>query len=84
MASQTTGNLHLVIPDATDRPKTFRSGYNANMQAIDEAISESLQECAFTVEVDGDDFKLYWHGTTATCPYTIALEGEDYVLYFNY
>ena len=61
-----------------------RSPSNHIMQAIDEAISESLQECAFTVEVDGDEFNLYWHGTTATCPYTVSLDGEDYKLYFNY
>ena len=84
MATQTTGNLGLVIPESTDRPKNFRAGYNANMQAIDEAISESIQECAFSTEVDGTEFKLYWHGTTATCPYTVALDGTDYKLYYNY
>lgn len=39
MATQTTGVLGLTKPEATDRPKTFRPGYNANMDAIDRAIS---------------------------------------------
>lgn len=39
MATQTTGVLGLTKPEATDKPKTFRPGYNSNMDKIDEAIS---------------------------------------------
>lgn len=84
MATQTTGNLHLTLPEATDSPKTFRSGYNANMQAIDDAVSGAIQESAFTTEVDGTDFKLYWHGSAETCPYSVTGDGTDFKLYFNY
>lgn len=47
-------------------------------------ISRIIQESAFEVRLEDDDFILFWAGAEGTCPYSVQLDGEDYVLYFVY
>lgn len=52
-----------------------------DLQADLDAI---VQYSAFTVEVEGDAFVLFWHGAEDECPFTTELVGADYVLNFTY
>lgn len=48
-------------------------------------LQDVIAECAFSVVLDDEDYKLYWAGSTSgSCPYSITLDGADYKLYFNY
>ena len=49
-----------------------------------EDIESIVQESAFRLVEEGNDFALYWYGATGECPYSIELDGTDYVLMFNY
>lgn len=47
-------------------------------------LDSIIQYSAFTVELDGDEFVLFWHGVEDECPFTTELVGTDYALNFTY
>ena len=47
-------------------------------------LDSIIQYSAFTVELEGDEFVLYWHGVEDECPFTTELVGADYMLVFTY
>lgn len=47
-------------------------------------LDSIIQYSAFTVELEGDEFVLYWHGVEDECPFTTELVGSDYMLVFTY
>lgn len=47
-------------------------------------LDSIIQYSAFTVEPDGDEFVLFWHGVEDECPFTTELVGTDYALNFTY
>ena len=48
------------------------------------SLDSIIQYSAFTVELDGDEFVLFWHGVEDECPFTTELVGTDYALNFTY
>ena len=47
-------------------------------------LDSIIQYSVFTVELDGDEFVLFWHGVEDECPFTTELVGTDYALNFTY
>ena len=47
-------------------------------------LDSIIQYSAFTVELEDDEFVLYWHGVEDECPFTTELVGADYMLVFTY
>ena len=48
------------------------------------ALDSIIQYSAFSIEVEGDEFVLYWHGVEDECPFSTELVGTDYALIFTY
>jgi hypothetical protein len=55
-----------------------------NTKLMDRVIDPIIQESAFEIVVENNEYVLYWHGAEGECPYTLTLEDGEYVLNFNY
>lgn len=47
-------------------------------------LDSIIQYSAFSIEVEDDEFVLYWHGVENECPFSTELVGTDYALIFTY
>ena len=56
----------------------------SDIQGIQESVEAIVQESAFSIVVEDNEYVLYWYGAFGECPYTITLENGEYVLNFTY
>ena len=71
--------------DIRDQLDEDAAGHLQNeIDELQASLDSIIQYSAFTVEVDGDEFVLFWHGVEDECPFTTELVGTDYALNFTY
>ena len=42
------------------------------------------EDSIFEIEIEDNQYVLYWCGSDEECPYTVQVDGADVALYFNY
>lgn len=79
-----TGAVQLNDEDIPSSAVSGETDVEGALSSLSEQIENLIQESAFTIEIEDDDFVLYWHGASGECPYSVALDGTDYYLIFTY
>lgn len=72
----------MILKTVKEIVKSALKMYHAKLMG--EVIEPIIQESAFEVLVEDNEYVLYWHGAEGECPYTLTLEDGEYVLNFNY
>jgi len=68
----------------SDNWREIFDAHNESVDALNSNIAKLVQESAFEIKVENNEFVLYWYGAEGECPYSIVLENGAYALYFNY
>lgn len=65
------------VPSSADQ-------YHNNAKYWAEVAAASVLSSGFFIEVNNNEYVLYWFGADANCPYSIAIENGEYVLNLTY
>ena len=67
-----------------DSTKWEATSIGSKIQSLQAQLDSIIQQSAFEIVVEDNEYILYWHGAAAECPYSITLENGEYVLNFTY
>lgn len=56
----------------------------SDLSALSDEVDGIIQESVFEIEIENNQYVLYWAGGAATCPYDVQVDGADFALYFTY
>lgn len=81
--------LYECIDDVTagsafDSTKWSSTSIGSKIQSLQAQVNSLIQQSAFEIVVEDNEYILYWHGVESECPYSITLENGEYVLNYEY
>ena len=56
----------------------------SDLSDLSNTVDGIIQESVFEIEIENNQYVLYWAGAAGTCPYEVQVDGADFALYFNY
>ena len=56
----------------------------SDLSALETQVDGIIQESVFEIEIEDNQYVLYWAGAAGTCPYDVQVDGADFALYFTY
>ena len=62
----------------------YDEGLEEYQSDLNARFNSAIQESAFEVVLEDDEYVLYWYGPSGECPYTVEEIDGEYVLFFNY